>query len=77
MMEKGLVIGGIYKHYKGNMYKVIGIAKHSETLEDLVVYRALYGEGGLWARPIAMFVEEVEAGGRKLPRFELSIGSKT
>jgi hypothetical protein len=49
---------GIYEHYKGNRYEVIGLAKHSETMEELVVYRALYGEHGLWVRPRAMF--EVE-----------------
>lgn len=61
---------GIYKHYKGNMYEVIGMAKHSETLEELVIYRAMYGENELWARPIKEFFEEVEVDGRKVPRFE-------
>ena len=60
---------GKYQHYKGNDYEVIGVAKHSETLEDLVVYRALYGERALWVRPLAMFTEDVEIDGRKLPRF--------
>ena len=46
---------GLYRHFKGNMYEVVGVAKHSETEEPLVVYRALYGEGGLWARPLDMF----------------------
>jgi hypothetical protein len=61
---------GKYKHYKGNEYEVIGIAKHSETLEELVVYRALYGERNLWVRPLAMFLEEVEIDGKRVARFE-------
>jgi len=60
---------GRYRHYKGKEYAVIGTAKHSETEEELVVYRPLYGEGGLWVRPLAMFAETVEVGGSKLPRF--------
>lgn len=51
---------GAYRHFKGNLYWVLGIARHSETEEPLVVYRALYGEGGLWARPLAMFLEPVD-----------------
>ncbi len=58
---------GKYKHFKGMEVEVIGVAKHSETLEELVIYRH---EGELWARPIAMFEEEVEVDGRKVPRFE-------
>jgi len=61
---------GKYRHYKGNNYEVIGVAKHSETQEELVVYRALYGEGGLWARPLKMFTENVEVDGKVVPRFE-------
>lgn len=61
---------GKYRHYKGKEYEVIGIAKHSETLEELVVYKALYDEGDLWVRPLKMFEEEVEVGGQKIPRFE-------
>ena len=60
---------GKYRHSKGKEYEVIGIAKHSETLEELVVYRALYGEGQIWVRPLQMFLEEVEVDGKKVPRF--------
>ncbi|MFY8185618.1 MAG: DUF1653 domain-containing protein [Bacteroidia bacterium] len=65
---------GKYKHYKGNLYEVIGVAKHSETLEEMVVYKALYQAEGenLWVRPKAMFLEEVEVGGKKIKRFELA-----
>ena len=60
---------GIYKHYKGNRYEVIGVALHSETLEPFVVYRALYGECALWVRPLAMFLEEVDVNRKQVPRF--------
>jgi hypothetical protein len=60
---------GRYRHYKGNDYTVLGVARHSETLEELVVYRQEYGERGLWVRPLAMFLEEVEVDGRRVPRF--------
>jgi len=62
---------GKYRHYKGKEYEVISVAKHSETLEELVVYKALYGEGQIWARPLKMFLEEVEVDGKKIPRFNL------
>ncbi|MBL4819411.1 MAG: DUF1653 domain-containing protein [Gammaproteobacteria bacterium] len=61
---------GKYRHYKGNNYEVLGIARHSETDEELVVYRPMYGEKGLWVRPLGMFNETVEVEGRQLPRFE-------
>ena len=61
---------GVYKHYKGNMYEVIGVAKHSETLEESVIYRAMYGKNELWARPLSMFLEKVEVNGQKFSRFE-------
>lgn len=61
---------GTYEHYKGKQYNVVGVAKHSETLEELVVYRALYSEHDLWVRPLKMFLEEVEIDGRNIPRFK-------
>jgi len=60
---------GKYRHYKGKEYEVIGVARHSETFEELVAYRALYGEGQIWVRPLKMFLEEVEVNGNKIPRF--------
>ena len=67
---EGEILLGRYKHYKGNIYEVIGVAKHSETLEEVVVYRALYGDNELWVRPLKMFFEEVEVNGKKVKRFE-------
>ena len=63
-------VAGRYRHYKGNLYQVIGVARHSETEEELVVYQALYGERGLWVRPRAMFFETVTVDGKAVPRFE-------
>ncbi|MDT8902526.1 DUF1653 domain-containing protein [Anaeroselena agilis] len=60
---------GVYRHYKGNMYRVIGEATHTETMERLVVYQALYGERGLWVRPRTMFLEKVTVAGEEQPRF--------
>jgi hypothetical protein len=60
---------GRYRHYKGQDYEVIGCARHSETEEELVVYRALYGDRGLWVRPIAMFTEQLSIDGTSVPRF--------
>jgi hypothetical protein len=60
---------GRYRHYKGNDYTVLGVARHSETLEELVVYRQEYGARGLWARPAVMFTETVEINGQPVPRF--------
>lgn len=61
---------GYYRHYKGNEYKVIGVAKHSETLEPMVVYRAMHDSHELWVRPMLMFFEDVEIDGVKKKRFE-------
>ena len=71
-----IVKTGKYRHYKGKEYEVIGVARHSETLEDLVIYRALYdspefGKNALWARPEKMFMEDVKVDGKKTPRFKL------
>lgn len=60
---------GKYQHYKGNYYNVMGVAKHSETEEEYVVYQALYGNGGLWIRPKEMFLENVTVDGKEVPRF--------
>jgi hypothetical protein len=60
---------GRYRHYKGGEYEIVGVARHSETLEPLVVYRPLYNATGLWVRPHAMFFEEIEIDGRLQPRF--------
>ena len=60
-----------YRHFKGNIYRVLHIAKHSETLEDMVVYQAMYGERGIWVRPLAMFEEEIERDGKIFRRFSL------
>ena len=64
------VPAGRYRHYKGNEYTVLGVARHSETLEELVVYRPEYGERGLWVRPKAMFIENVTVNGETVPRFQ-------
>jgi hypothetical protein len=72
---KKLEIGAVYRHYKGNNYEVVGLALHSETLEELVAYRALYnhnkyGKNSLWVRPKKMFLENVTVGGKKVERFK-------
>jgi len=61
---------GLYQHYKGNMYEVYMTAQHSETEEWMVVYKALYGDEGMWVRPFDMFVSKVEVDGKIVPRFE-------
>lgn len=65
---------GRYRHYKGNEYTVLGVARHSETEEELVVYRQEYGEHGLWVRPQEMFLQTVEIDGQVVPRFRLIAG---
>ena len=64
-------IGGKYRHFKGNTYRVLHIAKDSETLEKLVVYQGLYEEGGIWVRPLDMFLGQKEFDGRLINRFDL------
>ncbi|MDF2596363.1 MAG: hypothetical protein K0R69_2704 [Clostridia bacterium] len=68
MNEK--IVLGKYRHFKGNEYEVIALAKHSETLEDMVVYRALYGEMGIWVRPASMWQEMITRDGKTFRRFE-------
>lgn len=68
-MKPNEIMPGKYRHYKGKDYQVIGMATHSETLEPMVVYRALYGEYGLWVRPASMWNELVEVDGEMVPRF--------
>lgn len=62
-------VPGLYRHYKGLLYEVVGTARHSESLESMTLYRARYGEQGLWVRPAAMFNEEVVIDGTRQPRF--------
>lgn len=70
-LTKNAVPKGIYRHYKGNLYQVLHTAHHSETEEALVVYRCLYGEYGVWVRPLSMFSEMITRDGIEIPRFEL------
>lgn len=60
---------GLYRHFKGNLYRLLYVAKHSETLEEMVVYQALYGERGIWVRPAGMWLEHVDRDGYHGPRF--------
>jgi hypothetical protein len=66
---QSIVPGTVYKHYKELQYQIIGVARHSETYEELVVYQALYGEKRIWVRPVPMFLENVIVGGQSIPRF--------
>lgn len=68
---QSIVIGSLYEHYKRKRYKILAVARHSETLEEFVVYQALYGEGGVWVRPLSMFLENVFVDGQSQPRFKL------
>jgi hypothetical protein len=68
---QSIEVGSIYEHYKGLRYKIVAIARHSETLEELVVYQALYGDGDVWVRPLGMFEEQVMIQGHLQPRFRL------
>ena len=69
--EEKKLIGRTFRHFKGNRYRLEGYARDSETLEEMVVYRQLYGEGGLWVRPKKMFFETIERDGKIIKRFEL------
>ncbi len=69
--EERKLIGRTFRHFKGNRYRLEGFAKDSETTEEVVVYRQLYGEGGLWVRPAKMFFETIERDGKMIKRFEL------
>ena len=65
------MIGKVYRHYKGNKYKVIAIGKHSESLEELVIYEAQYGDNQIWCRPLSMWNEIIDYNGKEVKRFEL------
>jgi len=67
---------GVYRHNKGNHYEVVGFARHSETLEDMVIYKALYGERATWVRPLSMWDNLIEVNGKNVKRFEY-VGKKT
>ena len=68
--EQASLVGRTFRHFRGNLYRLEGFAKDSETLEEMAVYRALYGERGLWVRPAKMFFETVERAGKTMKRFE-------
>jgi len=70
MNQRELKLGKKYRHFKGNDYLVLYLAKHSETMEELVVYQALYGERGIWVRPLDMFLGQKEVNGQIINRFE-------
>lgn len=67
--DRSVLRPGRYRHFKGGEYEVLGVARHSEGLEDMVVYRPLYNDSGLWVRPLSMFTETVERSGKKQARF--------
>ena len=67
---KSIIIGNLYEHYKGLSYKVIAIARHSETLEEVVVYQACYGAKDVWVRPVTIFTETITINGKTQPRFK-------
>lgn len=70
-IAKSIVVGSLYEHYKGLRYKIIGVARHSETLEELVIYQALFGESDMWVRPLVKFLENIVINGQSQPRFKL------
>ncbi|MBP7073847.1 MAG: DUF1653 domain-containing protein [Rhabdochlamydiaceae bacterium] len=69
--EAAILKPGIYQHYSGKQYEVLGVGRHSESLEELVIYRALYAPYDFWVRPLSMFIESVEINGQTTPRFQL------
>lgn len=69
-MSESIIFGGIYRHFKGNLYKVLHVAKHSETEEPMVVYQKLYGDHDIWVRPLDMFLDYKEVDGKMVKRFE-------
>ncbi len=69
MRKEDLVVGGIYKHFKGNKYRLLHIATHSETEEEVVVYEKLYGDHSIWVRPLEMFLDQKEVEGQRVDRF--------
>lgn len=73
ILASSLKVGGVYEHYKKKHYKILAIARHSESLEELVVYQALYGEDVVWVRPVRMFLENVLVDGKLRPRFFLTL----
>lgn len=68
--SKSFAKGSVFEHYKGKQYRVLSVARHSETLEEMVVYQATYGEQDVWVRPLPMFLETVEIDGKEKPRFK-------
>lgn len=71
LLSRNVQVGGRYRHFKGNEYRVLHIAKHSETEEEMVVYQQLYGEQGIWVRPLSMFLDQKDLDGELVNRFEL------
>lgn len=71
IQAKSMTLGSVYEHYKGKRYKILSVGRHSETLEESIVYQALYGENDVWIRPLAMFLENIVVDGKTKPRFEL------
>ncbi len=69
-LAKSVELGSLYEHYKGLRYKILAVARHSETLEEMVIYEALYGEHDVWARPLSMFLESITIDGKIQPRFK-------
>jgi hypothetical protein len=72
MISNKIFTKGIYRHYKGDICKVLFLAKHSETLEDLVIYQPMYGELKIWERPLTMFLENITFEGKLVPRFKFT-----